>query len=751
MDFSSIEKLEEYLKKDSRLSTINPVRFINVESIEAWVQVKRMLNRFATVHIRMSRFCEGDDTTPNMVAFRSEVKKLTESALITPISELLRINNGIALKTYIDLLNLPYHNPDGKLRIYIPVYRMKDLLNTVAPDDPRKKDSILFLNTPREDDYSLTIIQKELNVDLDGHIIIGFKQYMEYWEDNPNQPIIMHTQNAIHYTDVVFADDVRVIITSYDLLKCHYGLPADIQEVFGTEEQWHYLAAEYKHTKDFDSTMCRLLSTNKYSIDLLIKWKNHDSMHRWLIWLWSKHTISSQSSYIYHVLKQTVVVDEFIDAIYCAIMDFIDSPSWEQLYKERYDYLQHLNNIPSSNFWSKLDALKGLDKIRCLTNLSDREKEEIITSLQEIDLRSSLNILEICYPELAYYLAPFNMDSSIDDYFDDYRFAKVSNEAHDDFIHDVYSIAEEQGIRVYKFSSRTQVVNELYDKNTVVLFVDSLGAEYIPLLEHLFDVRAQIAYCNLPSITGLNKDFLVDKENVTFYDLDEWKHAANKYPMSIVKELELVSSLKEKVNSLLVNYDKIIIVADHGSSRLAVLHKGKSFPAKEGCVKKYRYGRYCEDSQNEYSDYLGCWHRDDNWIFANYDRFSQQGAPTNEIHGGASLEEMLVPVILINRHKESKKVIEEAATKINLTLLTTEPRMTLNQTVQVKFKLDVLLENVIAVVNNERYSCILSDGIYTFEHPVDKQIEYTAIINCGKIRKEIKYKVKKGLSNNLDI
>lgn len=751
MEFQSVAELRAYLEEDSKKRTINPVRLINVESISVWVQVKSMLNGLSQQHLKVSTFCEDEDTAPNLIAFKSAVRNLTKSTLITPISEYLRIHHSVAEKTYAELLHTNFHNTDYKLRIYIPVYRMREVLNAISPKDPRLNDCMLFLNTLREDDYSLTIIQKELKVDIDGHTINGFKKYLEYWEENPNKPIILHTKNAIHYNEAKFVDDVRVIVTSYDLLRCHYGFPIDIDSRLGTEEQWHYLAAEYKNTKEFDSTMCRLFAVNKYDSSLFSKWTSYDIYHQWMLWLWSKYTFCDKSSYLYKILTYSDNVENFISALFCDIMDYKNSNLWERYYRDRYALIKQMNILPSSKFWTKLETVEGLDKIKCLTNLSDKEKEEIILSLQDIDLCSSTDVLAICYPELAHYLSPFNVDSSIDEYFNNYRYAKVSNKTSNKFIQEVYSIAEEQGKRVYIFGARTQVVNELYDNNAIILFVDSLGAEYIPLLEHLFDVKTQITYCNLPSITGLNNDFLIGKKTYLFYELDKWKHANHVYPSSIRNELDLVMGLTDIVQSLLIEHERVIIAADHGSSRLAVLHKGNSLPTKEGYIKKYRFGRYCEDSQNEYSEYSGCWLRDNNWIFANYDRFSQQGAPTNEIHGGATLEEMLVPVLVINRNKEANVVIEESTQQINIMLLSKEPRMTLNKTVKIEFKLDSILDNVIAVVNNVRYPCAYANGIYSFEHEVGLQSEYTATINCGRIIGEIKYKVKKGISNNFDI
>lgn len=74
------------------------------------------------------------------------------------------------------------NNDNGKLRIYFLMYRMKSLLRTIPSDDPRAKDCIVLFETDEESDYKLTIIQKDLDVELTGNEIDGFRSYLEYWE-----------------------------------------------------------------------------------------------------------------------------------------------------------------------------------------------------------------------------------------------------------------------------------------------------------------------------------------------------------------------------------------------------------------------------------------------------------------------------------------------------------------------------------------------------------------------------------------
>ena len=88
--------------------------------------------------------------------------------------------------------------------------------------------------------------------------------------------------------------------------------------------------------------------------------------------------------------------------------------------------------------------------------------------------------------------------------------------------------------------------------------------------------------------------------------------------------------------------EKIILTSDHGASRLAVMfgrenkfkmnsngeHSGRCCPINELDEKPT-----CATEENGY------------WVLANYDKFAGGRLSSVEVHGGATLEEILVPVI----------------------------------------------------------------------------------------------------------
>lgn len=96
---------------------------------------------------------------------------------------------------------------------------------------------MILLETEQADEYSLTIIQKSMNLKLAGERAEGFQKYLQYWEGTPDAPLNLYTDNAIYLQDENFLDDVKVIANVFDLLRHHYNLPVDLKRNFGDNEQ----------------------------------------------------------------------------------------------------------------------------------------------------------------------------------------------------------------------------------------------------------------------------------------------------------------------------------------------------------------------------------------------------------------------------------------------------------------------------------------------------------------------------------
>lgn len=766
--FNSLSELRTHLRKDRTENTLNPVRFINVESMEMWVEVKKLLLSMSSGHLLLSDFCDAEDTTPNIRRLITKMKTSTSSICVLPISEYLRINPEIAQSTIRDIQTKEYPEAQRNplFRIYIPMYRMRSILDTLPDDDPRKKNSILLLETGEEIDYSLTIIQKGLDVEVAGNEIYGFQKYLRYWEQNPDKPLILHTANAVYFEKNIFFDDVKVIVTSFDLMRFHYSLPAQFLANDGTEECWNKLAQIVAKEKTFEGACCSELSINRYNTKLFEYWKSYSAFQKWLLWMWTR--IQPNSSYITKCAKDASSVEAFIDLVFCAILNFVGTPSFAEVYEQRKSILSKLNMQVPQLFWASVSNCDTLISLRVMTDLSAKEKEFIFSLIHGYDYdkrEEVIAILRVVYPALADYLL-FVDDIVIADfpdaqkeYFSKYRWNKATNNLSAEFLDTVRSIAKENGAPVYVLKSRNAVVNDEYDSDSAILFVDGMGAEYIHYIAHVlssmpidkYEIRYQVGYCNLPSTTENNKDFLSGKKVIfELLDLDELKHGSNQYPNNIIQEMAFLDSLREKIEGALDDgLSKVILTSDHGTSRMAVLVRktdfDKKLPAQGHTI--YKYGRYCEgtDIADELPTAI---EYDGKLIFADYTRFEQKGAPVDEIHGGASLEEWLVPVISIE-----KKSVKANKTVINKVLLKDEEHKidSFTKMVTIVFSLQVpVIDTVSVLLRGKKIGCQKCEDEYTFKYkPLDGETDITASVFCGNAQiGKIKFTVKRPLAAN---
>ncbi|MGN1217746.1 MAG: hypothetical protein ACI4TD_07215, partial [Phocaeicola sp.] len=103
IQFKNIDDLRDFLRKDRDVASLYPLRFINVDSMEMWVNVKKLLLSMSKKHVCLSSFCSQDDTMPNMRRFTSSIKVISENVCVSPLSEYLRVNPDIVQSTIMDL------------------------------------------------------------------------------------------------------------------------------------------------------------------------------------------------------------------------------------------------------------------------------------------------------------------------------------------------------------------------------------------------------------------------------------------------------------------------------------------------------------------------------------------------------------------------------------------------------------------------------------------------------------------------
>lgn len=660
MTFNTLSELKRYLIRDRGRRSFSPVRFINVDSLTDWVELKNFLSRSKAEIVPLSEFCTGADTFPNLRRLRSKLRRENRDVCIFPLAEILRVNPARAEREIESFMSLH----EGELcttRIYLLMYRLGSVFKSLKISDQRRRECVLLSRAERSE-YSLTVVQKSMWCLAGSERVDGFKQYLLYWEQVPSDSLTLFTENAIYMDTERYFDDVKIIANTYDLLRQRYDLPAELRRSYGSEAQWRQLAELVIAVGNFERAFCCEFKVERFDTSVLENFAGRDKFHRWFLWLRCK---VSGTGYVFRCGAASTTAEEFSRQVYELILTCTGEKNFDEQCRERRTVLSLMKILPQDEFLTRVRHLDKITALKVLTLNSRAERLLIFETLQRFrygEFRSARKVLQQTLPALANYLseAAEGYTSEQAEYFRRYRWLKVTNRLTDDFNRRVTNMARSKGFSVYALQSRNELVAEEYSAGAAIYFVDGLGAEYLSYfaaelsdVTEGYSIRYRVGRCNLPSITELNKDFLVGRNVVAEeLTLDTLKHETRTYPENILSELNFLVTLKEKILRGLEVYGKIILCSDHGTSRLAVIARRGKFDnavAADG-RQVYKSGRYGDALSGDDKKFPVALEFDGKTIFADYSRFVQKGSVGNEVHGGATLEEVLVPVIVIERN-----------------------------------------------------------------------------------------------------
>lgn len=308
------------------------------------------------------------------------------------------------------------------------------------------------------------------------------------------------------------------------------------------------------------------------------------------------------------------------------------------------------------------------EEIYRLTDNTMLEKRCIIKWIAKHGWNTSISYV---YPALATYLRKYIFDcgslsSVLTDYFEKYKIQKVENRMEGSFLHLVDQYGND--LRYTKLQTRDNAIKSIDGKETAFLYwVDALGVEYLSYFAELarrkgLSMHVEIARADLPTITSINRSFFDNWGGMGKFkeeDLDDVKHHEKggyfftdcEEPIHIASELSIIEKAVEFAATQLAMHKckTFVIASDHGASRLAVLRKKEEkYPTD---TKGEHSGRCCKafddcDLQNKVEE-------NGYFVLTDYGRFRGSRAANVEVHGGASLEEVVVPVITLKLKKQS--------------------------------------------------------------------------------------------------
>lgn len=547
--------------------------------------------------------------------------------------------------------------------------------------------------------------------------------------------------------------------SSYQVLAENYSDFANIGCEVGSEANWNFLLKELESCEDWHQYVVDKFGNIANLSSGMSGFAEYDSNKKWAYFLALKTYGVKDNEYLAYVISKSKTIDDFIMMSFCAILDIsVEDNSFERYYAERKSITSRMGEyVDSLDVFCKRVYSKAENAIYYLTDNTRREKEHIIELIvkYKYSIEKLSDLLPKVYNDLAIYLKPYNYPNDfLNMYFSQYKYCKVVNV----ITAEMSRMVDEQSVkREYNIwlQPRSLYVDNLTKNpaNSVLYFMDAMGAEYLGYLQSkCYDnglaFAADVARCSLPSITSVNKEFvdefkLVGSKVYCNKEMDELKHGGaytydyenNKLPIHIVEELDVLDKLVDHLKSM-PKEQTAYVVADHGASRLAVINECEN--KWEVSEKGLHSGRCCPKSDISDKPQFAA-EENDFWCLANYDRFRGGRKALVEVHGGATLEEIAVPVITIRKNNSG----------VICRLVTDRPIIvSFKKKARLDLFVDIDSEDMTILVNGVFYALKKTEIKYQYyaEMPEVKTVgQYECDVYNGDalISKGIKFEVKK--------
>ena len=679
--------------------------------------------------IQMSDFCGGDDKLPDIDGLlnyieTADVNAKSKKFVIKGLGEYLALRgHSEASRTLSRLKDL---NVGGSKVVLL----LRGLASQIdgLQTDPRFDNRRFSVVDKAECDLSITLAAPSVGLPA----LPGFKALLMELEDGRCGNVAVNT--AINLEKAIFT--VHHISNAYDGIKFSTKGFA-LARSCGSDARWAELLTELNQSNSsLDEVFENYGLGSNLESDFYARVAGSD-YRNWLYFICLKSKADTlQNGYLRFVLDMTNRFEDFVSNILNAIIEIPHTDRrFPSFYQERKALVEKFPESDIADFVVNNRQVVS-ESIYKLTDSTRVEREEIIAWLSQNGLIPELDSI---YPALAAYLKKYifkcpELADLLTEYFEAYKRQKLSNELETDFLKKVDQLALTRQFN--QLPTRNQIMDSVDKSSTFLYWLDALGVEYLGLIEALIQkrglsVRVHIVRAELPTITSINRNFFdawqgrKEKND----ELDDTKHSDaggynftnNELPIHLAKELDIIAAMIDKAAKELAlrHCKRFLIVSDHGASRLAVLRRKEE--KYDTDTTGEHSGRCCKLFQHydlpfaaEENGYL---------VLADYGRFKGSRAANVEVHGGASLEEVVVPIIELSLKDESitVKLVDDVVT------------VDFRAGIEINLFFNSPVQDVSVVLNGKPYSASPIDANhYSVKLPDTKRAgEYPADVYAG--------------------
>lgn len=706
--FRSFEDLTREIIHDrdtgDMLAQRYPIRFIMLNNFNEFKNLAKFMANIGVEALDLETLIdEGeDDTWITKDMLKSAMKSCDSSTFVSPFSELVRFYNDDDFRGFFNEIMLLEDIQHPKKRIYVPLIglqnRFTDFLNHFAriqesapiwrfDADPQCVE-VFFT---KYKDFKLPNEDTQCQLDT-------LRDWLKFWKVQAPQERIVCCSAPIaakfKYSKPDNIFNFVKINSPYEFMTRFLDLSFPFEYLEEDKCFWDELMNCLKNTNllsfNFEAFTRSLF--NKVTLtasDVIGEWlnSNNTAFKRWLLKQYVLHT-SFKDEYPYVALCMGGVSDlsdenQLPNYITTRILyEMPNSQNRELFAEERRNIIVNnraifLNVITQKEQEWLLERTKELFQqnhdlkaaIDICTGVFEFEKILLMGwFIHNPDNSKIRNAIEKIYPEFAAYITTtrpshFRVETTwCVDYLEDYKKAKLLDKYTEEI---AQHIAEknESAKSFYKWyyefenshSLLAEINSNIVYKLDKVYWIDGLGAEFLSYILYLVDseqsnmkvVRSQICRSDIPTSTYHNR--FEGDDIVKFGALDELGHDSHMYKYLYTLKDEL-NVLKEIIHEIIGNSKKqactVAIVSDHGLSCLS-----RKAPSKKYEGKFEHEGRYIKTKEDALSDPDYLVHKnetDEEYYKVALTHSSLSKAPTHQVHGGCTPEEVLVPFVLLS-------------------------------------------------------------------------------------------------------
>lgn len=689
----TIQEVVAMLKKEKQTSVPSrfPCRVIMVRNIQQYCDLLSELRKLNDVQfVPTQELFSNIDVMPKYENLKNECYR-KKWVVLTGVSEYLRLffKSEQTDRRFAGLWS--YQAPASSIgRIIIPLWGCESQwfdksLNLSA--DLRQQDFYYDCTDSCSVDQKMNLIVLSGKFEnyiekleaMQGELKIGLQDWFEYWLDPvpEKKDFVLLTKRFRNVSPTNGDISIRVISDTLAFIHENMKGSSVLTNNNCTDEMQKILFEYALKGNDLNSAILQILNMSSFSgQDIMGKWKVLDETHKSFVDLWFK--LYPDNTYLSHCFtlidNNSGLTNILLHEIF---KKWVDKPDWVKEYRA---LLQVMKITPDEKFFEELDSIPIFEKrLDFIVGNSRNEQIYLLRMVGKwirLDYQQAISSekLKSIYPDLVAYMADesLSVDNEIKDYMIRYKSFKLENTLPED---------EEtffNGVQTDVYDMRYTILSEYINNNTVVLWIDALGIEWFSLLHWSLKnhcdalIQAEsIVQASLPTETEFNDQWV--RMTNPYKKLDKLDKLAHKgvidepdYYACIQEQLAFVTGIKNIVNELMETYNRVIVTGDHGTSRLAArfFHKRDAMPLPKNSTA-CSHGRYCLlDSVVDTSipnTQIATVNGAKYAVFKNYDHFTQSGfaaganddnAIYGEVHGGASPEEMLVPIIVLDCNRD---------------------------------------------------------------------------------------------------